>query len=194
MSEVTGRERLLTIRAALNEQTSVLVTVEDTGCGIEQAHLDRCLTTQPANAPASTTRKTTRPMMNGFSMSGAFAKRARVPDRFPAAGLDRGRRDDHANLQSRPNCVERVFKRWRPWFLVVVLHPSHKGSGEHLWGQETRDISSLTGNSFAGYAIAHGTHGARLVTDTRTSRPASYDRKPASDRGAHHPARQGSDA
>jgi PAS domain S-box-containing protein len=41
MSEVTGRERLLTIRAALNEQTSVLVTVEDTGCGIEQAHLDR---------------------------------------------------------------------------------------------------------------------------------------------------------
>jgi PAS domain S-box-containing protein len=41
MSAVTGRERLLTIQAALNEQTSVRVTVEDTGCGIDQAHLDR---------------------------------------------------------------------------------------------------------------------------------------------------------
>jgi PAS domain S-box-containing protein len=41
MSAVTGRERLLTIQAALNEQTSVLITVEDTGCGIDQVHLDR---------------------------------------------------------------------------------------------------------------------------------------------------------
>jgi C4-dicarboxylate-specific signal transduction histidine kinase len=41
MSAVTGRERLLTIEAALNERTSVRVTVEDTGCGIDQAHLDR---------------------------------------------------------------------------------------------------------------------------------------------------------
>jgi PAS domain S-box-containing protein len=41
MSAVTGRERLLTIQAARNEQTSVRVTVEDTGCGIDQAHVDR---------------------------------------------------------------------------------------------------------------------------------------------------------
>jgi C4-dicarboxylate-specific signal transduction histidine kinase len=41
MSAVNGRERLLTIQAALNEQKSVRVTVEDTGCGIDQAHLDR---------------------------------------------------------------------------------------------------------------------------------------------------------
>jgi signal transduction histidine kinase len=41
MSAVTGRERLLTVQAALNEQTSVRVTVEDSGCGIDQAHLDR---------------------------------------------------------------------------------------------------------------------------------------------------------
>jgi signal transduction histidine kinase len=41
MSAVTGRERLLTIQAAPNEQTSVRVTVEDTGCGIDQAHVDR---------------------------------------------------------------------------------------------------------------------------------------------------------
>jgi PAS domain S-box-containing protein len=41
MSAVTGRERLLTIQATLNGQESVRVTVEDTGCGIDQAHLDR---------------------------------------------------------------------------------------------------------------------------------------------------------
>jgi signal transduction histidine kinase len=41
MSAVDGRERLLTIQATLNEQTSVCVTVEDTGCGIDQAHRDR---------------------------------------------------------------------------------------------------------------------------------------------------------
>jgi signal transduction histidine kinase len=41
MSAVAGRERLLTIQAALNEQTSVHVTIEDTGCGIDQVHLDR---------------------------------------------------------------------------------------------------------------------------------------------------------
>jgi C4-dicarboxylate-specific signal transduction histidine kinase len=41
MSAVTGRERLLTIQAAPNEQTSVRLTVEDTGCGIDQAHVDR---------------------------------------------------------------------------------------------------------------------------------------------------------
>jgi signal transduction histidine kinase len=41
MSAVTGRERLLTIQATLNGHESVRVTVEDTGCGIDQAHLDR---------------------------------------------------------------------------------------------------------------------------------------------------------
>jgi signal transduction histidine kinase len=41
MSEVTGRERLLTIRVALDERTSVRVTLEDSGCGIDEAHLDR---------------------------------------------------------------------------------------------------------------------------------------------------------
>jgi PAS domain S-box-containing protein len=41
MSAVTGRERLLTIQAAVNEQASLRVTVEDTGCGIDQAHRDR---------------------------------------------------------------------------------------------------------------------------------------------------------
>jgi PAS domain S-box-containing protein len=41
MSAVTGRERLLTIQAAVNEQTNVRVTVEDTGCGIDQAHLEQ---------------------------------------------------------------------------------------------------------------------------------------------------------
>jgi signal transduction histidine kinase len=41
MSAVTGRERLLTIQAAVNEQASVRVTVEDSGCGIDQAHRDR---------------------------------------------------------------------------------------------------------------------------------------------------------
>jgi PAS domain S-box-containing protein len=41
MSAVTGRERLLTIQAALNGEESIRVTVEDTGCGIDQAHVDR---------------------------------------------------------------------------------------------------------------------------------------------------------
>jgi signal transduction histidine kinase len=41
MSAVTERERQLTIQTALNEPASVRVTVEDTGCGIDQAHLDR---------------------------------------------------------------------------------------------------------------------------------------------------------
>jgi PAS domain S-box-containing protein len=41
MSAVTGRERKLTIQTALNEPASVRVTVEDTGCGVDQAHLDR---------------------------------------------------------------------------------------------------------------------------------------------------------
>src|SRR6516164_7866130 len=41
MSAVTGRERLLTIQAAVNEQTNLRVTVEDTVCGIDQAHRDR---------------------------------------------------------------------------------------------------------------------------------------------------------
>jgi signal transduction histidine kinase len=41
MGAVTGRERQLTIRAVLHERTSVRVTVEDTGSGIDPAHLDR---------------------------------------------------------------------------------------------------------------------------------------------------------
>jgi signal transduction histidine kinase len=41
MSAVTGRERQLTIKTVLDEAASVRVTVEDTGCGIEAAHLDR---------------------------------------------------------------------------------------------------------------------------------------------------------
>ena len=41
MSTVTGRERQLTIRTVLNERTSVRVTVEDTGSGIDPAHIDR---------------------------------------------------------------------------------------------------------------------------------------------------------
>jgi C4-dicarboxylate-specific signal transduction histidine kinase len=41
MSAVTGRERRLTIQTVLNEPTSVRVTVEDTGCGIDQVHLNR---------------------------------------------------------------------------------------------------------------------------------------------------------
>ena len=44
MSAVTGRERLLNIRAELNGPQSVRVTVEDTGCGIDQVHLDRIFT------------------------------------------------------------------------------------------------------------------------------------------------------
>ena len=41
MSAITGRARQLTIRAVLNERTNVRVTVEDTGSGIDPAHLDR---------------------------------------------------------------------------------------------------------------------------------------------------------
>jgi C4-dicarboxylate-specific signal transduction histidine kinase len=41
MSAVTGRERQLTIQTVLNGPTSVRITVEDTGCGIDQAHLNR---------------------------------------------------------------------------------------------------------------------------------------------------------
>jgi PAS domain S-box-containing protein len=41
MSAVTERERHLTIQTVLNEPTGVRVTVEDTGCGIDQAHLNR---------------------------------------------------------------------------------------------------------------------------------------------------------
>jgi signal transduction histidine kinase len=41
MSAVTERERQLTIRAVLNERTNVRVTVEDTGSGIDPAHIDR---------------------------------------------------------------------------------------------------------------------------------------------------------
>src|SRR4029077_15380014 len=41
MSAITGRARQLTIRAVLNERTRVRVTVEDTGSGIDPAHLDR---------------------------------------------------------------------------------------------------------------------------------------------------------
>ena len=40
MSAVTGRERQLTIRAVLNERTSLRVTVEDTGSGIDPARID----------------------------------------------------------------------------------------------------------------------------------------------------------
>jgi C4-dicarboxylate-specific signal transduction histidine kinase len=38
MSAVTGRERLLTIQAVLNEQTSVRVTVEDTAFCCSRKH------------------------------------------------------------------------------------------------------------------------------------------------------------
>jgi C4-dicarboxylate-specific signal transduction histidine kinase len=41
MSAVTERERQLTIQTALSGPASVRVTVEDTGCGIEQAYLER---------------------------------------------------------------------------------------------------------------------------------------------------------
>jgi signal transduction histidine kinase len=41
MSAVTERERQLTIQAVLNERTSVRVAVEDTGSGIDPAHIDR---------------------------------------------------------------------------------------------------------------------------------------------------------
>jgi signal transduction histidine kinase len=41
MSAATERERELTIETVLNEPASVRVTVKDTGCGIDAAHLDR---------------------------------------------------------------------------------------------------------------------------------------------------------
>jgi signal transduction histidine kinase len=41
MSAVTERERQLRLRAVLNERTNVRVKVEDTGSGIDPAHIDR---------------------------------------------------------------------------------------------------------------------------------------------------------
>jgi signal transduction histidine kinase len=41
MSAVTERERQLRLRAVLNERANVRVTVEDTGSGIDPAHIDR---------------------------------------------------------------------------------------------------------------------------------------------------------
>jgi C4-dicarboxylate-specific signal transduction histidine kinase len=41
MSSVTGRERCLTIASSLAPQSSVTMTVADTGTGIDPAHLDR---------------------------------------------------------------------------------------------------------------------------------------------------------
>jgi PAS domain S-box-containing protein len=41
MSAVTGRERQLTVKTVHDEAAGVQVTVEDSGCGIEAAHLDR---------------------------------------------------------------------------------------------------------------------------------------------------------
>jgi PAS domain S-box-containing protein len=41
MSSVTGRERHLRIESGLDEQANVRITVEDTGCGIAPALLDR---------------------------------------------------------------------------------------------------------------------------------------------------------
>jgi PAS domain S-box-containing protein len=41
MSAVTGRERQLTIKTVLDEPASVRITVEDSGCGIDAAHLER---------------------------------------------------------------------------------------------------------------------------------------------------------
>jgi PAS domain S-box-containing protein len=40
-SSVTGRERLLTIASGIDENGMVRITVEDTGSGIDPAHLDR---------------------------------------------------------------------------------------------------------------------------------------------------------
>jgi PAS domain S-box-containing protein len=45
MSSVAGRERRLTIAADIDERASVRVTVEDTGSGIDPAHLDRIFDT-----------------------------------------------------------------------------------------------------------------------------------------------------
>jgi PAS domain S-box-containing protein len=41
MSSVTGRERRLTIGSRLDQPATVTITVEDTGTGIDPAHLDR---------------------------------------------------------------------------------------------------------------------------------------------------------
>ena len=41
MSSVIGRERRLTIGSSLDQQASVTITVEDTGSGIDPAHLHR---------------------------------------------------------------------------------------------------------------------------------------------------------
>jgi signal transduction histidine kinase len=41
MDSVTGGERRLTITSSLDERASVLVTVGDTGSGIDPAHLER---------------------------------------------------------------------------------------------------------------------------------------------------------
>jgi signal transduction histidine kinase len=41
MSSVTGRDRLLAIASGIDENGMVRITVEDTGSGIDPAHLDR---------------------------------------------------------------------------------------------------------------------------------------------------------
>jgi signal transduction histidine kinase len=41
MSAVTGRERCLTIASSLDSPASLTISVEDTGTGIDPAHLDR---------------------------------------------------------------------------------------------------------------------------------------------------------
>jgi C4-dicarboxylate-specific signal transduction histidine kinase len=41
MSSVTGRERLLIITSSLDEPANISITVEDTGNGIDPAHLHR---------------------------------------------------------------------------------------------------------------------------------------------------------
>jgi hypothetical protein len=72
-----------------------------------------------------------------------------VPRRFPAAGLDRGCRDGHANVESRPNCADRVFKRRRPWiWLQCCILPTRAagsiGRGEsctHLQCQVWINVS-----------------------------------------------------
>jgi hypothetical protein len=48
-----------------------------------------------------------------------------------------------------------VFKRWSASF------PQEQRRA--FFGDERPEIFDLTGNHFAGYAIAHGAHGARLV-------------------------------
>ena len=41
MSSIVGRDRLLTIASGIDENGMARITVEDTGSGIEQAHLNR---------------------------------------------------------------------------------------------------------------------------------------------------------